>query len=101
MSCPAVIVSLKNGQITGRVDHNWGWVPPSDMEVAQRILKIVERVPSVMRSGELSADWDTLNISHFGTLTREKYHDLYDTLKAIHYGIPYGMFNLYDFLEKA
>ncbi|BBC78189.1 Hypothetical protein KNT65_gp141 [Escherichia phage EcS1] len=99
MSCPTGLASFKDGVVTGTVYHNWGWVSPTDQEVALRIIKIVEKVYS-FSSGELGKDWDILKIHLFGTLAREKYYDMYDTMKAIHYG-KYDAkdFNLYNFVE--
>ena len=52
MSCPATIFTSLNGEINGSVHHHWGWIPPSDSEVATKVLRIVENVPGELRSGQ-------------------------------------------------
>ncbi|ADB81631.1 hypothetical protein [Enterobacter phage vB-EclM_KMB20] len=101
MSCPATIFTSLNGEINGSVHHNWGWIPPSDYEVATKVLRIVENVPGELRNGELAAKWDKLYIPPFGNMLKEKYWDMYDTLKNIHYGLMDRKdFKLSDFLEE-
>lgn len=100
MSAPSCLISIKDGQETGRIYFNWGWVPPSQKEVCFKILKFIELgvQPGQLASGKLG-EWDTIQEKYHGTLRREKYYDLYDVLKAIHYGLYEGEFKLEDYFE--
>lgn len=100
MSCPARLYSLQNGEITGVIHHNWGWISPTEYQIATKILRLVEKVPGEFASGTLSAAWDKLNVTPFGMLPKEKYWELYDTLKNIHYGLTSESdFDLSKFIE--
>lgn len=100
MSAPSYLVSFKDGRETGRIYFNWGWVPPSHQEVGFKILKFIELgiQPGQLASGKLG-EWDTIKEKYHGTLKREKYYEMYDVLKAIHYGLYNGEFNVKDYFE--
>lgn len=90
MSSPSILIAFnKDHQETGRVYHNWGWMSPSHQEVGIRILRIVEKQidPGSLIQGDLGKDWDYLIDKYYGKLTREKYYDMYDKMKSIHYGL--------------
>lgn len=90
MSAPSVVIGFdKDGNETGRVFHNWGFVSPSAKEVGFRIIRIVENLsePSSTIRGNLGKDWVYLIDKYYGKMTREKYYDMYDKMKSIHYGL--------------
>lgn len=102
MSAPSVLVGFdKDGKETGRVYHNWGWVSPSHQEVGVRILRIVEKQDvGIITQGDIGTDWVYLIDKYFGKLTREKYYDMYDKLKSIHYGLTDPKsFNAEDYFD--
>lgn len=104
MSAPSVVVGFdKDGNETGRVFHNWGFVSPSAHDVGFRIIRIVEnlREPSSLIQGDLGKDWVYLSDKYYGKMTREKYYDLYDHMKNIHYGLSTKeSFNPDDYFES-
>lgn len=93
MSCPTVLISKLNGVETGRVEHNWGWVPPSQFEVCMRIIRIVTGQYTFYDDGRLG-EFDSLYIPLFGTLSKEKYSEMYYDLKDIvEYKLPKNTFD--------
>lgn len=102
MSAPSVLASFKDGVETGRIYHNWGWISPSEIEIGLKIVRMVEKVSRAsgdLTNGELG-EWDELREKFYGILTREKYCDMYDMLKAIHYDkVDKSKFKLEDYFD--
>ena len=100
MSCPTVLISKLDGVETGRVAHNWGWVSPSYFEVGMRIVRIVTG-QYTFYDGKRLGEFDSLYIPMFGTLTKEKYSEMYYDLKNIvEYKLPKNTFDIRKYIVQ-
>ena len=101
MSCPSFIKAFKNDIEVSHSYHNWGWVSPSDYQIAVRIIEIVsDNFPD--NKNEFSKDWDYLIDKHFGKLTRRNYEMMYDETKKVYDGeINKDKFSIGKYLTKV
>lgn len=85
MSCPSFIKAFKHDIEVSHSYNNWGWVSPSDYQIAVRIIEIVsDNYPD--NKNEFAKDWDYLIDRHFGKLTRQNYEIMYDEAKKVYDG---------------
>lgn len=104
MSAPSFLISYdEDGNENGRISHNWGWFSPTEQEVAIKIVRMVESISrgaGDLVSGQLGPNWAVIQDRYYGRMTREKYYDMYDMMKSIHYGLTDpSKFKLEDYFD--
>jgi hypothetical protein len=104
MSCPSCIkVYDKDFNLLHTLNHNWGFLPPTNLQVGSKILKLVEGLQwdGFNERVRLHSKWHIIEDRFFGKMTRDSYYEMYDTLKAIHYNVYNEKdFNIENFFKR-
>lgn len=87
MSSPTFTKAFKDGKEVECIEHNWGFVPPSQYDVGIKLVKMVcGNYDNYGMPASFPRDWDYLVDRFYGKLSRESYELMYMDLKDVYDG---------------